>query len=87
LQVPSDNPHIGQTLSEAGLINISGGSLIKMYHFDNIPSPIMEDEPIMGGDHMVYAGKIADIAEMAVKHQLVSADHHVFRYDEEEFNS
>ena len=83
LQVPSDNPHVGQTLSEAGLINISGGTLIKMYHFDNIPSPIMEDEPIMGGDHMVYAGKIADIAEMAVKHQLVSADHHVFHYDEE----
>ena len=38
LRVPSDNPLVGKTLGEAGLFHIKGGSLIKMYHFDDIPS-------------------------------------------------
>lgn len=48
LLVPSDNPYIGQTLGEAGLLHVKGGNLIEMYHFDKIPTPITEDEPIMG---------------------------------------
>ena len=82
LQVPSDNPYIGMTLGEAGIYHIKSGSLIKMYHFDNIPNPISEDEPIMGGDHYVYAGQIDEIIKMAYDHQLVSADHHVFNTSE-----
>ncbi|MBR4276254.1 MAG: SLC13 family permease [Prevotella sp.] len=78
LQVPSDNPYIGETLSEAGLFDVSGGSLIKMSHFDNILVPITEDEPIMGGDHLVYAGQIDEIIEMAKHHQLVSDYGQVF---------
>ena len=72
LQVPSDNPLVGQTLSEAGLYNISGGSLIKMCHFDNVPTPVTEDEPIMGGDHLVYAGKIDEIIQMAKEKHLAN---------------
>ena len=82
LRVPSDNPYIGQSLGEAGLFHISGGSLIEMYHFDDIPSPVTEDEPIMGGDHLIYAGQIDEIIEMAKSHQLVSADHHIFSMSE-----
>ena len=82
LQVPSDNPYIGMTLGEAGIYHIKSGSLIKMYHFDNMPNPIDEDEPIMGGDHYVYAGQIDEIIEMAVDHKLVSADHHIFNVSE-----
>ena len=82
LRVPSDNPYIGQTLGEAGLFHVKGGSLIEMHHFDDTPLPIMEDEPIMGGDHLVYAGQIDDLIEMAYTHQLVSADHHVFSIKE-----
>ena len=82
LQVPSDNPHIGQTLGEAGLFHVKGGSLIEMHHFDDTPLPITEDEPLMGGDHLVYAGQIDDLIEMAYTHQLVSADHHVFSIKE-----
>ena len=82
LQVPSDNPYIGKTLGEAGIYHIKSGSLIKMYHYDNMPSPIDEDEPIMGGDHYVYAGQIDEIIEMAVDHKLVSADHHIFNVSE-----
>ena len=87
LQVPSDNPYIGQTLGEAGLFHINGGSLIKMYHFDNMPTPISEDEPIMGGDHLVYAGQIDELMELAYTHKLVSSDHHIFSMSELDNNS
>ena len=86
LRVPSDNPYIGKTLSEAGLYHVNGGSLIEMYHFDDIQTPISEDEPIMGGDHLVYAGQIDELIEMADSHQLVAADHHVFTMNELDMN-
>ena len=82
LLVPSDNPHIGKTLGEAGLFHVNGGSLIKHYHFDDFMAPATEDEPIMGGDRLVYAGQIDEIIEMAVSHQLVSADHHIYSMSE-----
>ena len=82
LLVPSDNPHIGKTLGEAGLFHVNGGSLIKHYHFDDFMAPATEDEPILGGDRLVYAGQIDEIIEMAVSHQLVSADHHIYSMSE-----
>ena len=82
LLVPSDNPHIGQTLAEAGLYSVKGGSLLEIYHFDNIPTPLTEDEFILGGDHLVFAGQIDEILELKQTHGLVTADHHVFSLDE-----
>ena len=82
LQVPSDNPYIGNTLGEAGLFAVKGGSLLEFYHFDDIPSPVSEDEYILGGDHLVYAGQIDEILELQDTHGLVSADHHVFSLSE-----
>ena len=82
LRVPSDNPYIGKTLGEAGLFHVKGGSLIKMYHFDGSPLPLTEDEPIMGGDHLIYAGQIDELIVVAYRHQLVSSDHHVFSINE-----
>jgi di/tricarboxylate transporter len=86
LQVPSDNKYIGETLGDAGLFRVKGGTLIEMYHFDNVQSTVAPDEYIMGGDHLVYAGQIDEILEMAKSHQLVSADHHVFSMNEVEKN-
>ena len=85
-QVPSDNPYISKTLKEAGLFHVNGGSLIELYHYDNIPLPLSEDEPLMGGDHLVYAGQIDALVELAYNHQLVSANHHLFSYDEFDTN-
>jgi di/tricarboxylate transporter len=82
LRVPSDNPYIGQTLGEAGLFHVKGGNVIEMYHFDDLPTPVTEDEPIMGGDHLIYAGQIDELIDMATSHQLVSSDHHVFSMSE-----
>ena len=80
--VPSDNPYIGKKLGQAGLFHVKGGSLIEMHHFDNVPLAITENEPIMGGDHLVYAGRIDELIDMANSHKLVSADHHIFSIDE-----
>ena len=87
LRVPSDNPYIGKTLSEAGLYHVNGGSLVELYHFDDIQTPISEDEPIMGGDHLVYAGHIDELIEVAESHNLVAADHHVFTMSELDMNA
>lgn len=86
LQVPSDNPYIGQTLGEAGLYTVKGGSLLEVYHFDEVPSPVTENEYILGGDHLVYAGQIDEILELVETHGLVSANHHVFSLNEIDHN-
>ena len=72
--VPSDNKFIGETLGYAGLCNVKGGRLIKMHHFDNVPVPIKENEFIMGGDHMIFAGKIKEILELQKTHGLVKGE-------------
>ena len=82
LQVPSDNKLIGKTLNEAGLYHVKGGNLIEMYHFDDVLSPLNENEFIMGGDHLVYSGQIDEILELKDSHGLVIADHQIFSMDE-----
>ena len=72
--VPSTNKFIGETLGYAGLCNVKGGKLIKWRHFDNIAVPINENEFIMGGDHMVFAGNIKDILELQNTHGLVKGE-------------
>ncbi len=69
--VPSNNKYIGETLGYAGLIDVKGGKLTKMHHFDNVAVPIDENEFIMGGDKLVYAGHIKDIMELTKSHGLV----------------
>ena len=77
LRVPSDNPNICKTLGEAGLFHVKGGNLIAIHHFDHDPSFLSEDEFVMGGDRLVYAGMIDDILELKETHQLVVSDHPV----------
>ena len=82
LLVPSDNSHIGETIAEAGLTNVNGGSLIEIFHFDEIITPVPDDEIIMGGDRLIFAGQIDEILELKKSHGLVNADHHIFTMDE-----
>ena len=86
LLVPSDNKYIGKTLDEAGLLHVRGGSLIEIYHFDDVPASISENEYLMGGDRLVYAGQIDEILELKKSHGLVSADHHIFSMSEVDKN-
>ena len=84
--VPSDNPYIGKGIKEAGLSTVAGGSLVELRHFDGeqILSPVPDDEPLMGGDRLIYAGQIAELLELEHSHGLVNADHHVFRFSDVE---
>ena len=74
LIVPSDNKYIGETLGYAGLMNVNGGRLLRWHHFDNMPVPIDENEFIMGGDRLVFAGQIKDILELTKSHGLTVGD-------------
>ena len=86
LLVPSDNPNIGKQIAEAGLKDIRGGRLIEIIHFDDVISPVPDDEPIMGGDRLVFAGQIDEILDLKKSHGFVNADHHVFTMDEVDKN-
>ena len=78
--VTSDNPHIGKTIGELGLNHLSVGSLVELIHFDNnrLVSPVDTDEPLMGGDRLVFSGQIDELVELAKKMKFVSPDHPVF---------
>ena len=82
LLVPSDNKYIGQTIEEAGLTNVNGGSLIEIVHYDDITSPVPADEVIMGGDRLIFAGQIDEILDLKKSHGFVNADHHIFSMSE-----
>ena len=83
LLIPSDNDYIGQTVGEAGLHQVRGGSLIEIVHFDKeVISPVADDELLMGGDRLIYSGQIDEILDLKESHGLVSADHHVFTLSE-----
>ena len=82
LLVPSDNPFVGKTVTEAGLTDIRGGHLIEIIHFDEMITPAMDDEPIMGGDRLIFAGQIDEILDVKKSHGFVNADHHVFTMNE-----
>jgi len=83
--VPSDNPFIGQSVEESGLNKVSGGTLIEIIRFDReVISPVRADEPIMGGDRLIYSGQIDELLDLKNSHSLVNADHHVFSMSEVE---
>ena len=86
LLVPSDNPHVGETISEAGLSNIRGGHLIEIIHFDEMIVPAIDDEPIMGGDRLIFSGQIDEILDLKKSHGFVNANHLVFSMSEVDSN-
>jgi len=79
LLVPTDNPAVGETVEDAGLMNVKGGSLVEIVRFDReIIMPVPKDEWIIGGDRLIYAGQINEILELKRTHGLAAADHHVW---------
>ena len=84
--MPSDNPHIGETVEEAGLMNVRGGHLIEIIHFDEMISPAISQEMVLGGDRLIYSGQIDEILDLKDSHGLVNADHMVFTMSEVDKN-
>ena len=84
MMVPSDNSNIGKSIVDAGLKDVQGGKLIEIIHFDEVISPVPDDEPIMGGDRLVFAGQIDEILRLKKSHGFVSATDTVFTVSEED---
>lgn len=74
--VTSDNPHIGKTIGELGLNRVQAGTLVELKHFDNEKRimPVDDNEPLMGGDSLIFSGQLDDMAELAKKLGFVSPD-------------
>ena len=84
--VSSDNPNIGKTVAEAGLNQLRSGSLIEVIHFDEVTSPVPDDEVLMGSDRLIFAGQIDELLDLKKSHNLVNADHYVFQMSETDKN-
>lgn len=79
LIIPADNEHIGESVEDAGLLNVEGGSLVEIVRFDSeIISPVPGDEFLLGNDHLVFSGDINSILQLRNTHGLVNANHIVF---------
>ena len=81
--VPADNPNIGKRIAELGLKDIRGGRLIEMIHFDEIISPVPDDEPLMGGDRLIFAGQVDELLDLKDRYGFLNADQPVFTKGEE----
>lgn len=86
MMVTANNPHIGKTIGELGLNNVQAGTFIELIHFDNCRalSPVSEDEILMGGDHLIFAGDIETLVALAEKMGFVSSDFPVLGVSPEE---
>ena len=83
LLVPTDNPAVAETVEDAGLYHVKGGSLVEIVRFDHeVIMPVSPDEWVMGGDRLIYAGQINDILDLKRTHGLAAADHHVWSIDD-----
>ncbi len=56
LIVPSSHQFIAKTIGQADMFHVNGCRLLKWRHFDDASVPINENEILMGGDHLLYAG-------------------------------
>ena len=74
LIVPSTHQFIAQTIGEAGMFQVEGCRLLKWRHFDDFRVPINENEILMGGDHLVYAGHTKAVIEFSKTHGLILGD-------------
>lgn len=79
LLVPADNEHIGSTIGECGLSKLKGGKLVEIIRFDReIICPVKEDEFVLGGDRLIYAGNIENILQLRETHRLVNSTSPVY---------
>ena len=83
LLVPTEAECVGKTVEEAGLNKVNGSRLLEIVRFDGeVIFPVSKDEFILGGDKLVYTGRIRSVLAMRNQKGLVSATHHVFRASE-----
>ncbi len=75
--VPADSRLIGMTLSESGIANIQGTALLKVikrFDMETTTNFDSDKEYILGGDHLVFSGNIAQIMEHSKQMGLVPVE-------------
>ena len=78
--VTSNNRHIGKTIGELELNRQRAGSLVELIHFDDerLVTPVSDDEPLIGGDRLLFAGHVDELMGLAKEMGFVSPDYPVF---------
>lgn len=73
--VSRDNPIVGKTLAEAGLINNPACRIIEITRFDNyVIDNVEDDEFFFGGDTILLAGSRNEMQAVASKYDLRTKD-------------
>lgn len=79
LLVPADSNLVGMTVGEVGIIRVNGGQMVEIVRFDNeVISPVLPEEFLMGNDRLVFAGKVDELLSLRKTYGLVIADTPVF---------
>lgn len=83
--VPTDNSAIFQTVQELHLDKITCGQLVSIVRFDHyVISPVKPDEPIFGGDRLVFSGHIEPLLELRDSMGFANSTKHLFNLHDNE---
>lgn len=83
--VPTENNATLKTIQELQLDQLNYGQLVSIVRFDHfVISPVKPDEPIFGGDRLVFSGHIEPLLELRDRMGFTSSSKHLFNLNEEE---
>lgn len=72
--VPSTNKYIGETLCYAGLMQVNGGKLIKMNHFNGVSVPLNKMSLSWAATGSCLQARLRIIMELTKTHGLIPGD-------------
>lgn len=83
--VPSDNNAVFQTIQDLKLNKLEYGQLVSIVRFDHyVISPVKPDEPIFGGDRLVFSGHIEPLLELRNSMGFANSTKHLFNIRDNE---
>ncbi len=85
--VPANSRLIGMTLSESGIAKIQGTALLKVikrFDMETTTNFNSDKEYILGGDHLVFSGNIAQIMQHSKQMGLVpvESEKRIYKFDD-----
>lgn len=71
VSVASDGPLVGKTVEEAGLRELERVYLVEIERGDTVLTAVASEQPLQGGDRLVFAGDTEAISELLRIHGIV----------------
>ncbi len=71
VSVASDGPLVGKTVQEAGLRELERVYLVEIERGDTVLTAVASEQPLQGGDRLVFAGDTEAISELLRIHGIV----------------